>query len=270
MEEINLGAIFNNDKRNFSLEKAHELLGTVLTRPPTMLPIDIEQVYQNGYPECGAHAGVHFKEVQEKLETGKSEKFSPVFLWKQIKKIDGYSPEMGTDMQSIFKVLADKGVCKYDLLPTNYSQTLAEHTDPSTITSEMIDDAQPRIIKSYAFLTDLSAENIKLQTWLNKGLILLTRCDNGFFNTTTPTFTQRLYGHFLTIIGFNETGIFVEDSTDTKYPVKHIKDMYVNFFDQVGTAVDLPNDVVKKLIAQRGLLQNLIILWQKLLKLLGR
>ena len=259
------GGILNNDKRNFPLEKAHKLLGSATTRPATFQYPNIPQVYQKNYPACGAHAGVHFKEIQELEETGVARKLSPAFFWKKIKLIDSYKPEEGTDMQSIFKVMMKDGVCGYDLLPNRYTETLKEYTDASVVTKEMEEDAQPMIISSYAFATDLSFDNLKTQIWLNKEVLFLIQCDNGFFGRIKSIFTKRPYGHFVVACGYDEEGIWVIDSTEIEYPYKYFENKYAPFVIQAGTAIDLPNDVIKKLQLKISLLTKLLDLWKQLL-----
>ena len=258
MEDFVPGAILKQDPRNFSLEKAHELLGSSTARPDSLTPAKIEQVWQNRFPACGSHSGTHLKEVQENIETGVSQKLSPAYLWKRIKQIDGFAPEVGTDMGSIFKILHGRGVCDYALLPNDYSQSVAQYTDPSVITPAMDDNAQPRIISSYAFCTDLSFDNLKTQIWLNKAVLLLIRCDNGFFGTDVPTFTTKPYGHFVLATGFSPEGIYVQDSTEIAHPVKFIKNEYAPFIIQAGTCIDLPDDVIKQLTVKLSLMQKLV------------
>lgn len=257
------GAIYTTRKEDFSLEKAHKLLGSSNIRPEYVHPPKIEQVYQKSWPACGAHSGVHLKEVQENIETGLNNKFSPAFLWKKIKLIDTFRPEDGTDMKSIFKVLTSDGVCDYVMLPNIYTETLKEYTDASVLTKEMVDNAQPRIISSYAF-TRTEIDNIKTQIWLNKAVLLLIRCDDGFFGTDTPTFKKKPYGHFCVATGYDKNGIYVQDSTDIPFPVKYIKNEYEDFIIQAGTTIDLPNDVIEKLKYKITLLEKVVELLKKL------
>jgi hypothetical protein len=251
---VNLGGNERTfDERDFSLEKAHELLGSATARPDTFQYPTITQVWQKAWPACGAHAAAHLKEIQE------GGHLSPAFVWKKIKLIDGYFPEQGTDLRSIFKVLQTNGICLYDLLPNDYTQTLAQYTDASVITKAMEEDAQPRIIKSYAFCTDLSVDNLKTQIYLNKAVPLLIKCDDGFFGTKTPTFTTKKYGHFVIACGYDAEGIWVVDSTEKDFPYKYIDNKYAGFIVEAGTTIDLPNEVVTELQKQiKGLLEQII------------
>jgi len=124
------------DKRDFKLGQY---------QAPTYIPkyyetdvSKVKKLYQAQWPACGAHAGAHFKEIQEK-----DGNLSPCFLWNKIKEIDGFPPKVGTDMRSIFKTLKSNGVCDYSLLPNDYSLTLANYTHRN-ITQKMLDDAKPK------------------------------------------------------------------------------------------------------------------------------
>jgi hypothetical protein len=258
-DNVILGGIEREkDGRDFSLEKAHELLGSITDRPNKMEYPKIEQVFQKSYPACGSHSGVHLKEIQE------GGHLSPAYLWKKIKMIDGYTPEVGTDMRSIFKCLQKNGVCLYDLLPNDYTLTLAQYSASTGITEVMEADAQPRIIDSYAFLTDLSIGNIKTQSYLNKAVLLLIRCDDGFFHSSYPTFTEKKYGHFVVACGYDDGGVWVVDSTEVAFPYKYIKNEYQSFIKEAGTCVDLPNEVVEQLILKKTLLDKILELMKKL------
>lgn len=258
------GAIFTERPTDYSLEKAHELLGSIQIVPPSISIPVIPQVWQSKYPACGAHALAHAIELFELEENNVTTKLSPAYAWKQIKKIDGYKPEVGTDMYSIFRVARDKGTCTYDLLPNDYTQSLTQYTDASVITPLMDDDANPRIISSYAFCTDLSMENLKRMIFINKAVLLLLRCDDGFFGTGRPTFTTKKYGHFVTAVAYDAMGLWVIDSTETNYPYKFIANQYAPFIQQAGTMIDLPDYVIKNLKTKISLMQQIVALLKRL------
>jgi hypothetical protein len=267
-----LGAIERKyDPRDYSLDKLNTFLGQTIDIPDVFtFNIGIaDQNYQASWPACGAHTGSHLIEVFEYYEKLTKTRISPAYIWKRIKQIDGYQLDVGTDMRSIFKVLASKGGCEYHLLPNNYSQNLAQYSDASVITPQMDEDAQPRIINTnYGFLTDKSFESITRATYLHKAVILLIFCDSGFFRTDKPTFTENKYGHFVLAIGYDKDNIIVLDSTEEKYPVKYINKKYIKFIREVGTCVDLSNEYVKNLVMKKNLLEKILALYTQLKKLL--
>ncbi len=247
-------------------------LGAV--QAPVMIPetfitqwSDYPKYYQGALPTCGAHAGTILKVIQEALEFDIVPDFSPRYLWNEIKKIDGYALEVGTDMRSIFKVLKNEGICDISLAGNDITLPLKEYSSMK-ITEEMVNDAQPRIISSYAFLEDISIESLRQAIYLNKAVLLLMYVDDGFFGTTTPTFTSKKYGHFVVAVNYNQGGIFVFDSTekDLTKSIKFIANKYISFVREAGTAVDLNSIEVKKLTEKKQKLQKLVALYQQLLK----
>ncbi len=262
---MNLGAIERKyDPRDYKLDEVSEFLGQVTDIPETYTTNvgGITQNWQAQYPECGAHTASHLIQLFEENKV----RISPVFIWKWIKSIDGHTPEEGTDMRSILKTLQSKGGCSWDLLPTDYSQTLAQHTSLQSVTEAMNSDAQPRIIESYAFGKDISFEGIKRDIYLHKAVVLLIHCDSGFFGTQYPTFTERKYGHFVLAIGYDKDDIIVIDSTEKRFPIKHISKDYIGFVRETGTAIDASNDYIKELVTKQSLLQQAITLTMKLFK----
>jgi len=269
IKSIQLGALERKrDNRDIKLEKLNEI-GAVYVPveiPDVFLPeYKIPYYWQRKTPTCGAHAGSYLKTIQENIENGLDNKFSPRFLWRMIKNIDGYSLDIGTDMRSIFKALKSNGICDDVLLPNDTTLSLEEYSTPK-LNNEMFDNAQNRIIKSYAFLTDLSFENIKKSIYQNKAVLLLIKVDEGFFNTDTPIFKEKKSGHFVLAWGYNKDYIYIYDSTDN-IQIKKINKIYNNFIIEAGTAVDLNNNVIEMLIKQKNLLQMLIELYKKLLSL---
>lgn len=262
-----LGALpRKKDRRDIKLEKVHSALGQASTYPDVYLT-DLSYMVQNWqdkFPACGSHSGAHFIQAFNFFEKGTRERFSPAFLWKKIKQIDGYAPEVGTDMRSIFKALQKNGICLYDMLPNDYKQNLAQYTDASVITKAMEDDAQPRIIGNYAFGTDLSFEGIKKAIYLNKVVLLLIHCDNGFFGRIKGIFTKRSYGHFVIGLNYDKDDIIIFDSTETAYPIKKINKKYVGFVRELGTAVDLSDQEIKNKVTQISLLTKIIELTKRL------
>jgi hypothetical protein len=213
----------------------------------------LERLYQAHWPACGSHAGGIFKMIQEYLQTGKAEKLSPNHLWIEIKKIDGYKLEDGTDMRSIFKTLQDIGLCSYKLLPNDYSLDLEAYSNPRRVSTKMSADANRNKIKAYAF-SNIDLSSIKQAIYNNKAVLLLIYCDDGWFGTNTPTFTKKKYGHFVVGVGYDKNYIYVIDSTekDLKKSDKRIPIKKLDFIRQLGTAIDLDTDFIFVNTLRRG------------------
>jgi hypothetical protein len=231
----------------------------------------IRRLWQNGWPTCGANAGATLKAMQEFTDVGLTDGCSPRFLWKKIKEIDGVPADWGTDMRSILKALYSCGVCNYSLLPEPYGlsmggpQGLSNYTNVTT-TPHMEEDAQEKIINGYAFLpSGFTLSDLKRAIYQSKQVVLLIRCDEGFFGTNLPTFTSRKYGHFVVAYGYDRSGIYILDSTEQN-PEKATKIIYGTYFpfiQEAGTGVDAPTEEIRKLIAKKNLLTKIVELYKQ-------
>jgi len=259
-----LGGIKNKiDLRDRGLK-----LGSAIDIPDTYIPdwSKYQKYYQGQQPACGAHAGSYIKTIQESIESGVKPNFSPRFLWNEIKKIDNYPIEVGTDMRSILKVLSNRGICDASLLPNDVELSFKEYAN-ANITQEMLDNAHPRIIDSYGFVRNWSFESLKSYIYTFKAVLLLLYVDDAWFRSISPTFTNRLYGHFVVAAGFDEGGIYVLDSTERDFTrsVKYIRKKYLPFIREVGTATDANNTIVSKHLEIIKLLQKVVQIYYKLL-----
>lgn len=255
MKKLVLGGnIGKKDKRDIKLGKVQ-----LPVSYPKEYQADVswlKTLWQNGYPECGAHAGAVFKAILEHVNDGLTRTYSPVYLWKKIKSIDEFAPEDGTDMRSIFKALAKFGVCDYVMLPTNYQESLEQHTKDNT-TEEQNKNAQPNIIKAYAF-GETDVENIKRDLFLNKVLLVLVDVgDTWWGQRIVKKFSRKDGGHFIVAYGYDDYYLYIIDSADKAVPFKQLP-LYAYTIRQTGTAVDLPNDVVLNLTTKISLLQRII------------
>jgi hypothetical protein len=266
---LNLGAIERtDDKRDIDLGAVQ----APVTRPETNFS-DVSQLptyFQGNQPACGAHAGTWFKVRKDTRDTGTPANYTPKFTWNDIKTFDGYALEVGTDMRSIFKSLQKTGACDYALLPNTVEESI-ESYGRTPLTQAMKDNAVTKKTGNYAFLQDLSFEGVCDAVYQNGEVILLIKCDSGFFRNTTPTFTQPLYGHFVVAYNrFDKDYIWVKDSTekDPQFSVKKIHRRYFQpqFIREGGTAVNLPPIVVKVATSRNDIIRQLINLYTLLLK----
>ena len=234
------------------------LLGSVqapVTIPSSFIP-DISWLvrnYQGQTPSCGAHASSHFQAILEHaLAPGVNQRYTPRFSWIKIKTIDGYPLEDGTDMRSIFKSLTDDGADDFEPLENDVTLPLTTYSDPSVVTPDMVTNASAKKIGSYGF-GNTDFESLCQAIYQNKAILLLIKCDNGFWGTSTPTFTTPEYGHFITAYGYDADFIYIVDSADPNdaFAFKKIAKQYVNspttFIFEAGTAVDIPPAVKQAL-----------------------
>lgn len=198
--------------------------------------------FQGQTPYCGAHALSHFKAIMDHNENpAVNQRLTPRFIWNKVKQIDGAPLEAGTDMRSLFKVLQNIGADDFEPLENDVTLPIAEYSSPSVITPAMLANASGKKISNYAF-DALDFASLQQLIYKYKAVLLLIKCDGQFWGTTTPTFTNTPYTHFVCADGYSETEIRVIDSADPNnaYAVKMINKQYVTpkFIKESGTAID--------------------------------
>lgn len=247
------------DVRDVSYEK----LGSSRVLPEEHESPGLKKFYrssQKNTPTCGAHAGAHAKQFLDFKDTG-NQKYSPFYLWKKIKKIDGFPPSVGTDLRSILKTLKSWGVCDLALLKYQGDKPIQVYSADDT-TKEQDENAQPRIIGSYAFMGN-NRELIKQAIYDNGAAILLLRFGDAWWGRKKMVSNEdQSYGHFVVAYGWNGDTLKVICSADDKAPEKELEYSF-NISDS-GVLTDVPDEDIRKLITKRELLQRVV----ELLKLL--
>jgi hypothetical protein len=171
---------------------------------------------------CGAYSASHLIASFESKETGKISKISPNFIWKDIKSFDGYAPENGTDLRSIFKSITRSGGCDYDLLPTDYSASI-EAITKNDLTEEQKDNAHPRILSDKAYGVGYDIYELKRDIYLyGYGIVLLPIGNTWWGKSEVVPYTKFDGRHFVLVYGYDEDGIYILDSADKDHPTKHI------------------------------------------------
>ena len=271
MTKRNLGAIKRSyDNRDLSLG--------AISAPQSLWPTpkayssdvsNIRHYYQNGWTTCGAHSGAALKSFQEFRDTGMTDGCSPRFLWNQIKKIDGYGIYDGTDMRSIFKTLSGVGDCHYTTMPDDHSLVLSEYSVVDAAQMDKAsDEAGEAIIDAYGFLPNgFTLQDLKDAIYRYHQVLMLIRCDDGFFGNKIPTFSTKKYCHFVVAYGFDEEKIYILDSTEavSSTDEKVIMNCYFPFIQEVGTAVDAGTLLVRGMIKKKNILTKLVELYKQLI-----
>lgn len=266
---MNLGAIIQRDYRNVTHKDRDAFVGAAVPRPETYLP-DISWLTRNSQkqiPACSSHAASHLKAILDSYENIKR-RLSPISGWRAIKTIvkDGFPTSMGTTIEALFKMLKGTGMTDWDLLPTDFA--IDEQKQAYTpLTQEQLDNAQPKIIKSYAVTYYPSRDEIKDILYKDKVAILLLRFDDRWWRSDTLIENGEFkYGHFVCAYGYDKDYIYIIDSADDNYPYKKL-----GMFFQVGaigSAIDMPDEEVKRLVQTRSLLQKIVELYRQLKTLL--
>jgi hypothetical protein len=269
MNEFVSGAIVQKDYRNVTHADRDKYFGTVSVRPLTYTQ-DIswlEKNFQRNTPTCGAHAGSHLKAILDKKDTGIN-RYSPMFLWRALKLTDNFPPSMGTTLEAIMKALKAYGIADWNVLPTDFS--LSETSQAyTTLTEAQKDNAQPRIIDKFAITYIPTQDQVKDIMIKDGVVILLLRFDSTWFSGEVHETNGALtYGHFVVAFGYDENYIYVLDSADAVNPIKKVGKQFM--ISAVGSAIDLPDEEVKRLVSQRTILQKLVELYRQLKNLIKR
>ena len=197
---------------------------------------------------CGQHAGTHFKVILDFVSSNGTaqERKSPRYGVIKMKTpgspvYDGYPINAGTDMRAIFKWLQQVGADDFEPLENNVMLSTAQYCDAALVTPAEDANAKQSVISNYAFGNTDYASLCQL-IFAKKAVLLLIKCDNGFWGTAAPTFTTPMYGHFITAFGYDENGIYIIDSAEPNeaFAIKHILKQYITpqFFFESGTAID--------------------------------
>lgn len=258
------------DKRDFGLAAYQQPVEI-----PESYTTDLSQVpvfYQGKLPACGAHAGAAFVSLMWNRPD------SPKYLWKQIKLIDNFAPEDGTDIRSIMKSLANTGACSLALCPNDLGKNLADYTDPTQITDEQRHDAYLNDITGYAFAAKPSFEDIKQTIYQNKVVIALVTCGDGWWKDKNGVNTwdgaklfplkQGVYasGHFVVLYGYDKNYIYFRNSWSESWGVKgngYFDQSYVKNVLELGTAIPLGSKFIFKNNLYFGLQSNDVLQLQK-------
>ncbi len=167
-------------------------------------------------------------------------------------------------MRSIFKWLQKIGADSFEPLENDVTLALPQYADPSVVTAAMDANAATSQISSYAF-PNTDFESVCQAIYQNKAVLLLIKCDEGFWGTATPTFTTPKYGHFIVAFDYDETQGFVRviDSADPSdaLAIKKVGKQYFQpqFILEAGTALELPPSVHQALTTNQVSLAQQIL-----------
>lgn len=230
------------------------LLGAVqapATIPATFIP-DMSWFVRNYQGEttfCGEHAAAHLKAILDHNENPTvNQRYTPRYGAIKLKTpgspvCDGYAPDAGTDMRSLFKWLETLGADDFEPLENDVTLPITTYLEASAVTPDMDANAALKKLGSYAF-GNTDFESLTQYVSLKKAALILLKCDDGFWGTATPIFTTPKYGHFVCAYAYDENSLYVIDSADPDdaFMFKKIAKEYVTpeFFFESGTGIDLP------------------------------
>lgn len=268
MNDFKSGAVDKKyDARDVPYSVLNEKLGKATKLPRSYKSKSAEETavhFQGSYPDCSAHAGTHAMQTLESKDKGvKNFKGSPYYGWKKIKSFDGYANEVGTDLRSLLKWLADFGVCEHKLMPKRDAKDLDEYSEDTT-TFEQNLNASYHKVKTYGFMGN-NREQIKQAIYDNGTAVLLLRFGSDWWGSKTMSSNgDSGYGHFVEAYGWTESdSLLIKDSTDKKIPFKILTTSF-NIRDS-GAVTDVPYEEVQTRILLRAALQRIVVLLRELL-----
>ena len=257
---IKLGGLKSpEDKRDIKLGK----IEVPIKLPEEYLPdySGFSVYYQNGQGACGGHAGAKAKEILDFYDTGEIREYSPRFVYACCKFLDGIVNGEGTYLRAIGDSLKKYGACNMVLYPNEVSLPWEEYKSFSKIPQEAFDNAQERIIQSYAF-TGTGWEDIKQGIYRHKLVLLLV----------SPFFENYSGGHFIVATGWDKNNriryinSFGKDWRENGWSWLE-KDSFQKIIEGM-TMVDVPDSTVKKLTSDIKLLRELVALYLKVIDLI--
>lgn len=203
---------------------------------------------QGKQPACGAHAGA----IVANILDGTGFRGSPEYLWDKIKLIDGFAVEDGTDLASILKTLANKGICSFSMLPNHADiETLAQYADASKITQAMDADASKHtVMPAYAFTWSPTLQDLKDAVYTHKAVILLMRIGAEFW---TPSWSEKdilplkttfpiISGHFVTAYAYDEQYVYFYNHWSQSWGrqgIGYFTQDYMPRIMEMGTVLDV-------------------------------
>lgn len=234
------------DSRDFGLTTYQHpvALPDTFIQDLSVLPV----FYQGKYGTCGAHAGATFDSALQKKT------LSPKYLWRQIKLIDGFPIEVGTDLRSIMQSLSNTGDCSIDLCNNDLLDSIESYTNPNDITDQQRHDAYQNDITGYAFVDNPSWDDIRQAIYQNKVVIALVRCGSGWWQNTQgqnswqekDVLPLRLgnyaSGHFVCLYGYDKNYIYFRNSWSTDWGRNgdgYFDQTYLPYVTELGTALPL-------------------------------
>ena len=263
------------DSRDFGLATYQPpiTLPEVFMQDMTAIPV----MNQSIYPTCGGHAGAALDSFLQQKP------LSPKYLWKQIKLIDGYPNEDGTDMRSIMKTLVAQGDCRLALCPNDLGISLVDYTDPTQLTAEMKHDAYNYDLTNYAFNDIPTWDEIRQAIYQNKAVIALVKCGTGWYQDVNGNGSwaekdvlplnlgKYTSGHFITLYGYDQNYIYFRNSWSTAWGQGgngYFDRSYLSNVREIGTALMLPAQFIFTHNLWYGQTSNDVIQLQKRLSVI--
>lgn len=226
---------------------------------------------QDKYPTCGAHAGAFLDSKLQADSQGVFKHFSPKYLWAQIKQIDGFPLEDGTDMRSIFQSLVKTGDCDISLLPNSLGASLQAYSNIANVTPTMKINGAGNLLKNYAFTNNPSWEQLRQAIYKNKAVLALVNIGDGWWlpdwaHVLPLKLGNKVGRHFVVLHSYDQNRIYFRNSWGMEWGEKgdgYFERSYLQNVIEIGTSILLPNHFIFTKDMQRGDSNNDVIQLQR-------
>jgi len=169
---------------------------------------------QGSKPSCVGYAGGTMKEYYDFKDTGTYTHYSRRGIYGMSKQQDGVPGVDGTYPRTMMKVLKETGAFNEATVPDDLTLSRSEYNN-FPVTEAMREEAQPRVIKSYAKVDPLTWDSLRNAIYDHGVVAILISLDNQFFHYQggdLPVPATRLSGHEMVAYGYDEDFVYFRNS----------------------------------------------------------
>lgn len=260
------------DRRDFKLSQVQP---TDIEIPEVFMPdySMLPSYHQQKQPSCIGHSVAWMINLNEYFESNKKDNLSPRFIYSLCKKFDGIPDEDGTYYRLGLKIAKDYGCPEDSFFPNNVNLDRETYNNADLISNEAKENAEPRKIKSYVRVDDMSFDGLKKAIFKNKAILLGIVVDENMYTAKDgriswlekdilPLRLPKGYeGHAVVAIGYDKDYIYFQNSWGRGWGrsnIGYFGKNYIPFIKEGWLQMDLPNEKIEELKkAQRTLIQIL-------------
>lgn len=235
---------------------------------PDKFFVDLKKIpvwHQRKIGACVGHAGAKYKQILDRIETGKVFELSPRFLYAMAKSMDNYKDE-GTYPRLVAQIMVDYGVATEKTVPNDTKLTHEKYVynrKIPNIPQTAFKDALPFRAEGYAFPNVKKVDELKRAIVDFHGAMLLVRLGSEWYTSKTGKTSwdakdilplrppaDVISGHEIYLFGYEVVGkrvkMYILNSWSEDWGDDGIGwfwyDEYQKHIDEAITIVDLPND----------------------------
>lgn len=151
---------------------------------------------------CHSYAGAYFKGMQETMETSNKMNMSPIALAKEVKKIDSFKGQEGSDILSVFKAIYNHGTVKDIDYPYDYETGSLKF-------QELPNDSKVPHYKIANYARCNNLDDIKYALSLEKPVVVGIIAFENFYDILNDEFCpmpkgKSIGGHAMVAVGYDD------------------------------------------------------------------